>query len=569
MSVKWSLEEIDAEVALHNPVRDVPSDAVRSVEATELLSRILDIDYRAAIDSLNGVDGDVSAAPMHEIPGIRTRLTSVRDWTALRPRLSLAVAALVLLGVVGGTLAGLRGGGLGSPVTTPWQAARALPEPRSAHEGSGTWRLVDDVLTGTWQQNVYGPPPGTVSCSPDVTCYVLAGSYLSASAATPVSETLYVSTNEGATWSALPVPSGLSTTTAFECGGPKWCATGATYNGQPVLAVTRDGGHSFTIDPLPTGVGTLRTLSCPSTGVCMGLVSTSLHTQGPVDATLLVTIDGGSTFRDEPMLAGDSMIDLACASSTDCTAVGVTDVPAQGLFAPGVSAVTTDQGRTWTPGSPPIGFGVKFSELACADARHCFVAGFVPISNPQRGTAQCASTTSAPQTAALPAMSPKMAAISKMETALKAAAIAKEAAEGNYGGTCQQITQVSDIASTSDGGLTWTPDALPADVPAPDLNGLSCPTATECWAAGQEEVAQKIGRGTDMGSPVLVGTTDGGSTWSKVEFSVPATAPNAAGQSYLSIGSVTCPSVTLCLARGAAVQGARYAPVYSLVVPGH
>ena len=79
----------------------------------------------------------------------------------------------------------------------------------------------------------------------------------------------------------------------------------------------------------------------------------------------------------------------------------------------------------------------------------------------------------------------------------------------------------------------------------------------------------KVGKiGVDMGSPVLIGTTDGGSTWSKVVFSTPATAPNPTGQSYLSMGSVTCPTARVCLAHGMAAQNANYAPVYSLVVPG-
>lgn len=512
----------------------------------------------------DSMEESVEPATAHRF---QPRRSAPRRW---RVPVAVAAAVIVLLGVLAGVGVIGGGGGLNRPFTTAWKAARPFVHTSSgAATRRGTWRLVDSLLTGTWQQNVYGPPPGSVSCSPDVTCYVLSGKYLSASTAAPVSETLYVSTDEGATWSALPMPSGLVPTTQFECGRPQWCATGATYDGQPVLAVTRDGGHSFTIDPLPTGVGTLHTLSCPSTGACMGLVSTSLHTQAPVDATLLVTDDGGSTFRDEPILSGDSMIDLACSSNTDCTTVGLTDASAHQFVPVGVSEVTSDQGRTWATGSLPTGFGVKFSELSCADAQRCFLAGFVPIPNKQ--TAQCASTrTASARTSTFPAMSPKVAAISKTEAKLKAAAAAEEFAEDDVsGGSCQAVTQVSDIASSSDGGLTWTPDVLPPDVPAPDLNGLSCPTATECWAAGQEEVAQKIGKGIDMGSPVLIGTTDGGSTWSKVVFSVPSTAPNAAGQSYLSIGSVTCPTNSLCLARGTAAQGSRYATVYSLVVPGN
>jgi photosystem II stability/assembly factor-like uncharacterized protein len=503
--------------------------------------------------------------------GRQPRRPTRRGW---RMPVAAVAAVVVLLGVLVGVGVIGGGGGLRRPFTTSWKAARPLVY--TGQEGAatkhGSWHLVDAVLSGTWQQNVYGPPPGIFSCSPSGTCYDLAGRYPSSVATAPLlSQDLYVSTDEGATWTALPVPSGLIPATPLECSGPRWCATGATYKNQPVLAITRDGGHSFTIDPLPTGVGTLHTLSCPSTGVCMGLVSSSLHTQAPVDATLLVTSDGGSTFADEPILTGDSMVGLACTTSTDCTAVGMTDASSHELVPVGVSAVTTDGGHTWTTGSLPRGFDVKFSQLSCADSTHCLLAGFVPIPNTSaKTTVHCASTrASSASTTTFPAMSPQIAAISKTETRLKAAAAAQEAATYHVsGGACQPVTLVSDIASSRDGGLTWTPDVLPTDVPAPNLNGLSCPTATECWAGGQEEVGQKVGSGVDMGSPVLIGTTDGGSTWSKVVFSVPSTAPNATGQSYLSMGSVTCPTKDVCLSRGIAAKGSRYAPVYSLVAPG-
>jgi hypothetical protein len=483
-----------------------------------------------------------------------------------------AAAIALLLGLLAGIAVIGGGGGLSQPFTTAWKAGRPFVA-SSGHTATrhGTWHLVDAVLTGTWQQNVYGPPPGLLSCSPDGTCYVLAGKYPSAMASAPLSETLYVSSDQGATWSTLPIPSGLAPTTPLECSGSQWCAAGGTYDGQPVLAVTRDGGHSFTVDPLPSGIGTLHALSCPSTGVCAGLVATGTP---PTNATLLVTAGGGSTFRDEPILAGDSMFDLACTSSTDCTVVGTTDASMNAVEPTGVSAVTSNQGRTWTQGSLPTGFGLRspLTSLACTDAQHCFVTGFIPI--PTQNPPQCASAPSLPKptspaASTPPKMSPQVEAISKTETRLAAAAAAQEySSTHSVGCTNAPFTQVGDVAASTDGGVTWTPEVLPADVPRPQLYGLACPTASDCWAAGQESVPQKIGKGTDLGSPVLIGTTNAGSTWSKVVFSVPSTAPNDTGQSYLTIGQVTCPVANVCVARGGAAQGSRYAPVYSLVAPG-
>ena len=128
-------------------------------------------------------------------------------------------------------------------------------------------------------------------------------------------------------------------------------------------------------------------------------------------------------------------------------------------------------------------------------------------------------------------------------------------------------TLVGDIASTTDGGLSWTPNPLPANVPQPQFSGLSCPTTNECWATGSEAVPQQIGNTFNGGSSMVLGTTNGGSTWSRVTFSVPMDAPNYDGQSYLSIGAIDCPSAGVCVALGAGAQSSPSVPTYSLAVP--
>jgi hypothetical protein len=122
---------------------------------------------------------------------------------------------------------------------------------------------------------------------------------------------------------------------------------------------------------------------------------------------------------------------------------------------------------------------------------------------------------------------------------------------------------VSDIAASTDGGLTWTPEALPVNVPDPQLSGVPCASATECWAAGSESVVQNVGGGTNGSSSVLLGTTNGGATWSKVVFTVPTGASDAYGQSYLSIGDIDCPAQGVCMALGLVAQSSPTAPVYS------
>jgi len=499
------------------------------------------------------------------------------DRRARRQVPAFTVAAVILL-VAALLVFGGGSGGLKGPITTPWQPARPLSaaaQEGGGREQGGTWRLVDDLLRGTWQQNTSGPPPGYLSCPSVSTCYAMSGHYRSADANAPLlSESLYVSTDAGSTWSELPMPRDFAPTSPIACGGASDCTAGGTYKGQPVLVVTRDGGHSFTIEPLPNGDGSLYALSCPSVEFCAGLAATSADSNSsPIDATFLSTSNGGSTFTDFPILVGDSMQSLACVSSLDCTVVGISDAFSKSDPLSGVTGMTRDSGRSWTAGRLPAGFGTYLSQISCADAFRCSVTGNIAIivKNPpqcaSRAQHQVPGTTTTTQATSTTVPSPSVQAVARAES--RAATDANRQAADQKIFACSFSDQAvsGDIASTSDGGLTWRPDPMPADVPQPTFWGLVCPSVNECWAAGSAAIPQKVGNASNGGSSVLLGTTDGGSTWSKVTFSVPAGAPNYDGQSYLSMGLISCPSSGVCVALGAAAQSAPSAPVYSLVVP--
>ncbi len=520
---------------------------------------------------------EIVGAPPEEGPPAVSSLGAPARWHLPRRVPVAGVAAVAAAVLLVGTLSGIavigRGGGLSGPFATPWHRGHALDPGRSAH-GAGTWRLVDRLLTGTWQQNDYGPPPGRLSCATPDRCYVMAGKYPSAMAGAPLlAESLYVTTDQGAEWTVLPMPSGFDPTTALACAGATWCAAGGTYQGQAVLLATADGGHSFRVTPLPGGVGTIRALTCPAIGACDGLVASSTGSvTAPLDATFLVVTGSGAAFSARPILSGDSMVALACASPQQCTVVGETDSTESTIAPTGVSAVTADAGATWTVGSVPKGFGIggMLSQLACTDATHCVVTGGVAIKN----ATQCPATVpgiptgdAGPSLASI-AMAPAVRAISQTESQIAATWARKTQGFGGASGCSSgAVTEVSVVATSSDGGRSWTPEALPGDVPNPQLYGLSCPSATECWISGSESIPQKVGSGIDEGSPVLLGTTNAGATWSKVTFSVAATAPNPTGQSYLTISDISCPSARVCVAKGSGAQGAGVSPIYSLVVP--
>ena len=421
------------------------------------------------------------------------------------------VAASVLLIV--GPLVSTSGSAPTLPVTTSWHDGHGFPGGSKAdgHE-AGTWRLVDDLLSGTWQQNHSGPPPGYVDCPATWGCYAMSGHYANANAgARLLSESLHVTDDVGVSWSVLPMPSGFAPTSSLSCGSTNACAVGGKYQGHPVFLTTTDEGHRFTIEPLPRGVGTLNALSCASVHVCRGLAATTSagRGKGSVDSTFLSTNDGGATFSERPIVTGLYLRSIACSSALKCAVVG-TNGASGSRGDPGVAALTTDDGKHWSAGVFPAGFDVP-TQLSCPSTLNCSVIGSF--------------------------------------------------------GSSHSVTLVGALASTTNGGKSWALDPIPTDVPGPSFTCLSCPSPEECWASGSESVSQQIGSVGDGDSSMILGTTDGGATWSKVTFSVPQSAPNYDGQSFQSVGQISCARANVCVALGVAAQGSPSAPVYSLVVP--
>jgi hypothetical protein len=65
-------------------------------------------------------------------------------------------------------------------------------------------------------------------------------------------DSLYASGDGARTWSVLPVPAGVTFTSALACATPDDCAAGGLYYGhQPIYLSTTSGGHSWTVAPMP------------------------------------------------------------------------------------------------------------------------------------------------------------------------------------------------------------------------------------------------------------------------------------------------------------------------------
>ena len=462
-------------------------------------------------------------------PGRRHR----SRWRRPRRRLTIVTATAIVAAAAAALVAVVTQGPptLTARLTTSWQSARLLPG--SAHAvgaPSGTWRLMSYLVTRGWQENTAGPEPGWLTCPTAATCYVEGDNSTSASGPADMNS-FYVSIDGAQTWNVLPVPDHVTFTSALSCASAADCSAGGLYyRQQPVYLATANGGHSWTVSPLPADVGQLIDLDCATTMSCRGLASASgqLISQGfdlMSDMHFVVTSDGGRHFTVAPFPKGTLIESVACPTASHCVAVGF-----HSNFSPqagpdldhGVLLTSDDGGMTWRQRTWPAGFGPgPAPDVTCADASHCAMIGFVE----RNGTV----------------INPGVGYTSGKDA-----------------------VQYTVIGFSSDGGATWFASTLPHTMPYPMIEALTCPTSRTCYAAGSDDIEQRIGNTRNAASSVVAITHDAGRTWQRVTFAAPAKVPGGMqGGSFMDIGQIQCPQPDACIAIGTSDQGSTSTPIYT------
>ncbi len=475
-------------------------------------------------------------------------------------RLRMAIAACVAFAVVAGGVS--------------WQLARSLsPFPQSGtfsvaasaavsreagaandnHASGGVWQLASYLAEpASWGKNNDAGPAagGYLSCAQSGTCYY-------AGTADAGSSILYISQDGGLSWTALQMPGGVAFSTALSCPAAGDCLAGGEISGHAVLLATSDDGAQWAYRALPSSDGTLNSLVCETTSTCRALAAAPVPPDeaGTVQqggTWFLATGDAGARWTRDNFPASDAIAVLDCWTAADCVALGDGGrYSAAAESQPGVALRTTDGGSTWTPGTVPPKLslaeaGLGPDSISCTPAGTCYALGFYPQRyNPAE------DGSSAPEICATP---PTFAAGST--------AFPPDCKPAAY-------VIVSVVAVSTDKGAAWRVLPLPAHTPLPALMGISCPAQDVCWAAGSEAVSQSIPTGggqtaTNGGSAMLVGTTDGGTTWTKITFPAGKLGPGEQADALLSVGEIACLTASSCVAIGAADQGATHTPVYTI-----
>jgi photosystem II stability/assembly factor-like uncharacterized protein len=356
---------------------------------------------------------------------------------------------------------------------------------------------------------------------------------------------------------AGPEPGSLTCPTAATCyvlGN-----SAATFSARPDMNsfyISNDGARTWNVLPVPAGIQFTSALSCASQENC---AAGATYRGQPV---LVLTTDGGHSWTIDPLPAGSSPIfQLTCLTAATCRGLAGPAQPGIAQFYTHVRFVsTTDAGAHFTASAFPAGAAMQ--RVSCPTASRCVAIG-LPGSFTSKPVQAVAATSSDGGVTWSPAMLPPGLSITPGWAPLTCVSESRCFALG-YINWQHPSRGVSDFAASEDGGRTWTEHNFPASVPDPQLESIACPSETTCYVAGAYSPPGAGQEDVNANTSTVLVTHDGGLTWSRITLPQPSRRPSGWDHdAYMSVGDMQCPRVSTCIALAAADQGAKSVPVYT------
>ncbi len=185
----------------------------------------------------------------------------------------------------------------------------------------------------------------------------------------------------GQTWTRMgdlptffTIDGAISCTSGGTCLVPGYVPT-TSGHGVGAISISVDGGQTWTLAAVPTGIGLVQTTDCPTATVCLagGTSSTTVSDVAPGTGQLLKSVDGGHTWTTTTAPPVDDAYGLACPTDLLCAMVG-TNWSGHPAVASGAVAQSRDGGSTFTASSTAYA-PVTLTSIACASSKMCVAAG--------------------------------------------------------------------------------------------------------------------------------------------------------------------------------------------------
>jgi hypothetical protein len=249
----------------------------------------------------------------------------------------------------------------------------------------------------------------------------------------------------------------------------------------------------------------------------------------------LTLLTAGSASAASAGTYESSLAGVSCPSATDCLAVGWSASTVSGLSTLG----EVWNGTAWkiVPTPPPSGpgFGGQLNAISCTSGSDCMAVGqgnigsakgirrMYPLAEAWNGTKWTIVPT--------PKLSQKAASLNGVSCASSTSCVAV-----GWQGPLHNTTQLTLAESWN--GSTWAvvPTPKPSASGGASLNAVSCLSATNCIAAGDD------GYSNQLVTSLTLAEKWNGSSWTQLAT------PTPGGNG--SFGGVTCPSATDCIAVG-------------------